>query len=116
MPPKTAAITRLIAIPIARELVALFSFILLANVKEHAPLSARASVDHRVKVEARDEHVNRAADRGCVSRLVCAQHGHVVNGVQVPCGNTRNETKPPPEAKRGRATDRVKEGYGKTAS
>jgi hypothetical protein len=49
-------------------------------------------------------------------RLVCAQHGHVVNGVQVPCGNTRNETKPPPEAKRGRATDRVKEGYGKTAS
>jgi len=24
--------------------------------------------------------------------------------------------KPPPEAKRGRATNRVKEGYGKTAS
>jgi hypothetical protein len=24
--------------------------------------------------------------------------------------------KPPPEAKRGRATDRVKEGYGKIAS
>ena len=22
-------------------------------------------------------------------RLVCAQHGHVVNGVQVPCRNTR---------------------------
>ena len=22
-------------------------------------------------------------------RLVCAQHGHVVNGVQVPCKNTR---------------------------
>ena len=51
-----------------------------------------------------------------MTRLVCAQHGHVVNGVQVPCGNTRNETKPPPEAKRGRATDRVKEGYGKAAS
>ena len=54
--------------------------------------------------------------RRCHARLVCAQHGHVVNGVQVPCGNTRNETKPPPEAKRGRATDRVKEGYGKAAS
>jgi len=51
-----------------------------------------------------------------LARLVCAQHGHVVNGVQVPCGNTRNEAKPPPEAKRGRATDRVKEGYGKAAS
>jgi hypothetical protein len=24
-----------------------------------------------------------------LARLVCAQHGHVVNGVQVPCGNTR---------------------------
>jgi hypothetical protein len=24
-----------------------------------------------------------------VVRLVCAQHGHVVNGVEVPCGNTR---------------------------
>jgi hypothetical protein len=40
---------------------------------------------------------------------VCAQHGHVVNEVQVPCGNTGDETKPPPEAERGRATDRVKE-------
>jgi hypothetical protein len=47
-----------------------------------------------------------------MARLVCAQHGHVVNGVQVPCGNTRNETKPLPEAKRARATDPVKEGYG----
>jgi len=37
----------------------------LANVKEHAPLSARASVDHGVDVETTDEHVNRAADRGC---------------------------------------------------
>lgn len=27
-----------------------------------------------------------------------------------------NMQKPPPEAKCGRATDRVKEGYGKTAS
>ena len=62
---------------------------LLANVKEHATLSAGASVDHGDDVEVTKEHVNRAADRGCVSRLVCAQHGHVVNGVQVPCGNTR---------------------------
>jgi hypothetical protein len=35
------------------------------NVKEHAPLSARASVDHGVEVETTDEHENRAADRGC---------------------------------------------------
>jgi hypothetical protein len=35
------------------------------NVKEHAPLSARASVDHGVEVETTGEHVNRAADRGC---------------------------------------------------
>ncbi len=36
-----------------------------ANVKEHAPLSAGASVDHGVKVETMREHGNRAADRGC---------------------------------------------------
>ena len=41
-----------------------------ANVKEHATLSAGASVDHGVEVRARKGHVNRAADRGCVSRLV----------------------------------------------
>jgi hypothetical protein len=35
------------------------------NVKEHATLSAGASVDHGVDVETRKEHVNRAADRGC---------------------------------------------------
>lgn len=40
------------------------------NVKEHATLSAGASVDHGVEVESTGEHVNRAADRGCVSRLV----------------------------------------------
>ena len=44
-----------------------------------------------------------------LAQLVCSQHGHLVNGVQVPSGNTRNETKPPPEAKRGRATGCVKE-------
>ena len=36
-----------------------------ANVKEHATLSARAHVDHGVEVGITDEHVNRAADRGC---------------------------------------------------
>jgi len=35
------------------------------NVKEHATLSAGASVDHGVKVETTKDHVNRAADRGC---------------------------------------------------
>jgi len=44
--------------------------IFLPNVKEHAPLSAGASVDHGVEVKTTGEHVNRAADRGCVSRLV----------------------------------------------
>jgi hypothetical protein len=37
----------------------------LPNVKEHTPLSARASVDHRVEVETTVNHRNRAADRGC---------------------------------------------------
>ena len=37
----------------------------LQNVKEHATLSAGASVDHGVEVEATEDHVNRAADRGC---------------------------------------------------
>jgi hypothetical protein len=39
--------------------------ILWANVKEHATLSAGASVDHGVEVGATKDHVNRAADRGC---------------------------------------------------
>jgi hypothetical protein len=39
--------------------------VLLDNVKEHAPLSAGASVDHGVDVETTQEHENRAADRGC---------------------------------------------------
>jgi len=43
-------------------------------------------------------------------RLVCAQHGHVVNGVQVPCRNTRNEKRLPSEANCVRATERGKEG------
>ena len=41
----------------------------MQNVKEHATLSARASFDHGVEVERRKGHENRAADRGCVSRL-----------------------------------------------
>lgn len=43
---------------------------LSANVKEHATLSARARVDHGVGVETTGDHENRAADRGCVTRLV----------------------------------------------
>lgn len=35
------------------------------NVKEHAPLLARASVDHGVGVETKVKHENRAADRDC---------------------------------------------------
>jgi len=37
----------------------------LPNVKEHATLSAGASVDHGVDVETTGEHENREADRGC---------------------------------------------------
>jgi hypothetical protein len=37
----------------------------LENVKEHAPLSAAASVDYGVGVETTENHENRAADRGC---------------------------------------------------
>ncbi len=49
----------------------LYGFIFLSvDVKEHATLSAGANVDHGVKVETTGAHVNRAADRGCVSRLV----------------------------------------------
>ncbi len=41
-----------------------------ANVKEHATLSAGPHVDHGVEVKTTEEHENRAADRGCVSRIV----------------------------------------------
>ncbi len=37
----------------------------MPNVKEHATLSAGASVDNGVEVETTEDHVNRAADRGC---------------------------------------------------
>ena len=36
-----------------------------ANVKEHAPLSAAASVDSGTGGKTTDGHENRAADRGC---------------------------------------------------
>ena len=39
--------------------------IFLPNVKEHATLSAGPHVDHGVEVEITEDHVNRAADRGC---------------------------------------------------
>ena len=45
----------------ASELAAHF----LENAKEHSPLSAGAGVDHGVEVETTEDHVNRAADRGC---------------------------------------------------
>ena len=60
-----------------------FSEIVWHNVKEHATLSAGAHFDHGVDVETTGEHVNRAADRGCVSRLVelsrCA--GSLIGGL-----------------------------------
>lgn len=37
----------------------------MPNVKEHAPLSAGAGVDHEVGVETTGEYVNKAADGGC---------------------------------------------------
>jgi hypothetical protein len=47
----------------------------LANVKEHATLSAGASADHWVEVKTTGYQVNRAADRGCCvstcSILIC---------------------------------------------
>jgi hypothetical protein len=36
-----------------------------ATFKEDAPLSARASIDHGGKAKTTEDHVNRAADRGC---------------------------------------------------
>jgi hypothetical protein len=42
----------------------------LPNVKAHAPLPARAGVDHGVEVKTTGNHGNRAAGRGCMTRLV----------------------------------------------
>ena len=49
---------------------------LLPNVKEHAPLSARASFDHGVEVEDTGGHVNKAADKGCCVSACSASWGH----------------------------------------
>ncbi len=53
--------------------------ILLANVKEHAPLSAGANVDHGVEVKTTEDHENTAADRGgcvsaCCAELITCEH------------------------------------------
>ena len=47
----------------------------MANAKEHATLSAGASVDHGVEVETTGEHVNRAADRGLTGSACSASWG-----------------------------------------
>ena len=57
----------------------------MANVKEHATLSAGASVDHGVEVEATEDHVNRAADRGCCVSTCCAS-SFLDEGPGVPSG------------------------------
>ena len=43
-------------------------------------------------------------------RLVCAQHGHVVNGVQVPCRNTKHENEETTTRGQARKGDRPREG------
>ena len=62
MPPLYAANT-MTAIRHAGIILPVFKFV--AIVKEHATLSAGASVDHGVEAGTEEEHVNRAADRGC---------------------------------------------------
>jgi hypothetical protein len=42
----------------------------LPNVKAHAPLPARAGVDHGVDVKTTGNLGNRTAGRGCMTRLV----------------------------------------------
>ena len=44
------------------------------------------------------------------SRLVCAQHGHVVNGVQVPCRNTKHENEETTTRGQARKGNRPREG------
>ncbi len=61
----------------------------MGELQELAALSAGASVERGVEVETTENHGNRAAIGVAVSRLVFAQHGRVVNGVKVPCRNTR---------------------------
>jgi hypothetical protein len=76
-------------------------------------------VDHGVDFVIAESHGNRTAPGGWMMRLVCAQHGHVVNGVEVPCRNTKHEKKMNillSEANSERVTDSGKEGYEKIAS
>ena len=61
--PLAAAMRGVIALMIGMIWMAIFLF--LHNVKEHATLSAGAHVDHGVDVGITENHVNRAADRGC---------------------------------------------------
>ena len=58
-----------------------FSFIFgldAPNVKENAPLSARARVDYGTGVETTENHVNRAADRGCCVSSCSASHFDII--------------------------------------
>ena len=52
------------------------------------------------------------AARVRLERIVCAQHGRVVNGVKVPCRRTNhgNMSQLLPEANSGRVTARGEEG------
>ena len=52
--------------------------IFVANVKEHATLSAGASVDHGVDAGITKDHVNRAADRGCCVSTLSLGFGSLV--------------------------------------
>ena len=77
---------------------------------------------HRITLGPGMEGVQGIADRtfaatrtdqvSVVRRLVCAQHGRVVNGVKVLCGNSSKHEmlKPLSEANSGRVTDSGKEG------
>ena len=42
----------------------------------------------QIVIVCRTSEVRHGAKRRCLHRLVCAQHGRVVNGVKVPCRRT----------------------------
>lgn len=62
------------------------------NVKEHAPLSAGANVDHGVDVEITGKHVNRAADRGCC--VSSCSHFFIFGAAHNAISRLRNSTAP----------------------
>ena len=66
----------LLAIAVGVLWTILLTYLFNMNVKEHAPLSAGASVDHGVEGETREDHVNRAADRGCCVSSCSASEIH----------------------------------------